>query len=50
MTFSEFYERLCDICSDEAFADNIVGYIMDETECWEWDAIIPDQYVKIHLG
>ena len=50
MTFRKFHECLCRVCSSVAFADNIVGDIMDDIECWDWDALIPDKYIKIHLG
>ena len=50
MTFRTFHARLCQICSNMAFADSIVGNIMDEMEIWEWDAIVPDKYIKIHFS
>ena len=50
MTFKKFYECIRRQCSSDVWADNIVGEIMDTIECWDWDAIVPDEYVKIHLG
>lgn len=50
MTYRKFNECLGRTCSDQSFADNITGDIMDEEECWDWEAEIPEEYVKIHLG
>lgn len=50
MTFRQFYESLRRTTSSDCWADNIVGNIMDELECWDWDAIVPERYIKIHLG
>lgn len=49
MTFRKFWDALREQTSCDAFADNIVGDIMDTLECWEWDAIVPEKYIQIHL-
>ena len=50
MTFSKFWDCLCRVCSSSIWADNIVGDIMDTLECWDWDALVPTEYIKLHLG
>ena len=50
MTFRKFYECIRRTTSSDIWADNIVGQIMDEIECWDWDAIVPEKDIKIHLG
>lgn len=50
MTYRKFWECLNRTCGHQSFTDNIVGDIMDTEECWDWDAEIPEKYIKIHLG
>jgi hypothetical protein len=49
MSYREFTERLSKTCSCYELAENITGHIMDDEDCYDWDATIPENYVKIHL-
>lgn len=49
MSYREFTERLSKSCSSYELAENITGHIMDDEGCYDWDATIPENYVKIHL-
>lgn len=49
MNYREFTQELSESCSSFEFAQNITGYIMDAENCFDWQADIPENYVKIHL-
>lgn len=49
MTYKKFTEKLSKSCSSYDLAENITGHIMDDEECFDWGAEIPEKYVKIHL-
>lgn len=47
MTWSELYQKLEDRCSRPEHAMNIIGHLMDDYECWDWDEEAPDGAVGI---
>ena len=49
MNYRKFTEILSESCSCYELAENIVGHIMDEEDCYDWGAEIPAKYIKVHL-
>lgn len=49
MTYKEFTQKLAQTCSSYELAENITGHIMDTENNYDWDAEIPNEYVRIHL-
>lgn len=49
MTYREFTNELATSCSCHELAENITGHIMDSEDCWDWDAKIPEKYIRIHM-
>lgn len=47
MTWTELWNEVRKLTSNDTHADNIIGHLMDDYESYDWDAQAPDGAVGI---